>query len=79
MRRKMATEEKRSIIIGIKVKPETRKKIEWIANREATTLSTYLDEWLRDHIETYFKYNHINWDKLPIEEKEIHEIDKKKG
>ncbi|MBQ7769335.1 MAG: hypothetical protein IJ403_10725 [Oscillospiraceae bacterium] len=79
MRRKMTSEEKRSIIIGIKVKPETRYKIEWIANREATKLSTYLDNWLKDHIETYFKYNHIEWDKLTDEEREIQNTKKKGG
>lgn len=69
MRRKLAENEKRSNIIGVKVKPETRQKLEWIAKREATRLSSYIDELLRNHIETYFKYNHIEWDKLPEDEK----------
>ena len=63
MRRKMTETEKRSIIIGIKVKPETRSKIEWIANREATKLSTYLDELLKEHSqqesESIVRANHI--------------------
>ena len=71
MRKKLPVEEKRSIIIGIKVKPETRKKLEWIAKREATSLSTYIDEQLCEHIEKYLKYNHIEWNKIPEEEKEI--------
>lgn len=73
MRKKLSKSEKRSIIIGVKVKPETRSKIEWIANREATKLSTYLDDLVKEHIETYFKYNHIEWEKLTEEEKTMKE------
>lgn len=69
MRKKLAYEEKRSKIIGVKVKPETHAQLEWIAEREAVKLSTYIDEQLRIHIETYFKYNHIDWASLPEEER----------
>lgn len=71
MRKKLAYGEKRSNIIGVKVKPETRLKLEWIARKEATKLSSYIDEQLREHIETYFKYNHIDWDSLSDEERRI--------
>lgn len=69
MRKKLSSEEKRSNIIGIKVKPETRQQLEWIAEREATKLSTYINGLLKDHVETYFKHAHINWDDIPEEEK----------
>ena len=71
MRKKLTPEEKRSNIIGIKVKIETRQQLEWIAKREATRLSTYIDEQLKEHIVTYFKFNHIDWNKLSDEEKGI--------
>ena len=69
MRKKLAEGEKRSKIIGVKVKPETHEQLEWIAKREAVKLSTYIDEQLRLHIETYFKYNHIDWSSLSDEER----------
>lgn len=71
MRKKLPDGEKRSNIIGVKVKPETRQKLEWIADREKTKLSTYIDEQLRIHIETYLKYNHIDWDNMTDEERRI--------
>jgi len=69
MRKKLPATEKRSKIIGVKVKPETREQIEWIAKREVTQLSTYIDSLLQEHIKKYFKYNHIEWKKLTEEER----------
>lgn len=70
MRKKLADGQKRSNIIGVKVKPETRQKLEYIARREATKLSSYIDELLNEHIKDYFSHAHINWDELSQEEKE---------
>lgn len=77
MRRKLPATEKRNNLIGIKVKTETREQLNYIANLEGHTLSTYIDALLREHIRHYFKAHKINWEKLPPEERrgEVREID----
>lgn len=70
MRKKLDEGQKRSNIIGAKVKPDTRKKLEYIAKREATRLSTYIDDLLTKHINDYFSHAHINWDELTPDERE---------
>lgn len=62
MRRKLNAKEKRKHIIGIKVKEEIKEKIEYIAEAEAKTKSTYLNELLEKHINDYFLKNKINWE-----------------
>lgn len=74
MRRKLSHEEKRSNIIGIKVKPETKRKLTYIAKREGTQLSTYVDTELVKLIDQYFRIAHIDWENLPEEEKEGREV-----
>ena len=71
MRRKLPIDEKRSKIIGIKVKDETRQKLQYIADREGHTLSTCIDIILRKQIEEYFELQKIDWDTLPPEEKGV--------
>ena len=73
MRRKLPNDEKRSKIIGIKVKEETRQQLQYIADRDGHTLSTCIDIILRKQIEEYFEIHKINWDSLPAEEKGITE------
>lgn len=73
MRKKLQKSEKRSQIIGIKVKEETRKQLKFIANREATQLSTYIDSLLVKHINEYFSHAHIDWNSLTEAEKERRE------
>ena len=73
MRRKLPIDEKRSKIIGIKVKEETRQKLQYIADRDGHTLSTCIDIILRKQIEEYFEIHKINWDSLPPEEKGVKE------
>lgn len=70
MRKRIPTEEKRSNIIGIKVKTETLKKLKYISKRECKPVSTYIDSILVKQIEEYFSIAHINWDKLTENEKE---------
>lgn len=77
MRKKISEVEKRSKIIGIKVKEETRQKIKFIANRECTQLSTYIDSLLVKHINEYLSHAHINWDTLTEEEKEGREVNER--
>ena len=69
MRHKMGKDEKRSKQIGIKVQIQTRKQLEFIANREATTLSTLIDKILKDYINTYLSIAKISWEKLTPEER----------
>lgn len=70
MRRKLPEHEKRKNIIGIKVKDETRKQLEYIAGKEGHKLSTCIDIILRKQIEEYFELHKIDWENLPEEEKE---------
>ena len=69
MRHKMGKDEKRSKQIGVKVQIQTRKQLEYIANREATTLSTLIDKILKDYINTYLSIAKINWERLTPEER----------
>lgn len=75
MRKKLPHDEKRSNIIGIKVKPETKRKLAYIAKREGTQISTYIDTQLVKHVDQYLQIAHIDWDKLPEDEKEGKEVD----
>lgn len=52
---------KRTSTIGIKVKPITKKKIEFIAEREARPMSTQINIILERYIEDYFKKEGIVW------------------
>lgn len=69
MRRKMEIDEKRSKQIGVKVQIKTRNQLEYIAEREDTTLSTLIDIILKDYINNYFKIAKIDWEKIPPEER----------
>ena len=70
MRRKISEDEKRNKIIGIKVKDETKQKLQYIAKRECMQLSTYIDGLLVKHINEYFSHAHIKWETLSEAEKE---------
>ena len=69
MRKKLDDQTKRNNYIGIKVKQETRKQLNYIANREAAPLSTLINTILNEYIENYFKIAKINWDNLTDNEK----------
>ena len=69
MRKKLTPETKRNKQIGIKVKTNTREKLEYIAEREAKTLSTLINDILENYIENYFYIAKINWDTIPDDEK----------
>lgn len=71
MRPRLNANEKRNCLIGIKVKKETRQKLEFIAAREAHPLSTQIDLILCEYIENYLKISKINWNEYkPDDEKE---------
>ncbi len=69
MRKRLEATEKRSTIIGIKVKQETREKLQYIAEREGMTLSTWINSKLTEEINKYFSYAKIEWEKIPTEER----------
>ena len=71
MRKKLPLDEKRNKIIGIKVKDETRRQLQYIADRDGHTLSTCIDIILRKQIEEYFELHKIDWDALPPDEKGV--------
>ena len=64
MRRKLPEEQKRSNIIGVKVQLQTRKQLEFIAKREAETLSTTIDRILKEYINNYFEIAKIDKNNL---------------
>ena len=67
MRHKMGIDEKRSKQIGIKVQIKTKNQLQYIADREGSTLSTLVDIILKDYINNYFKIAKLDWEKIPLE------------
>lgn len=63
MRKKLTAEDKRSIIIGIKVKPAIKEKLQWLSKRDATQMSTYVNNILERHVEQLTSIYKIDWDK----------------
>lgn len=61
MRQKLKEENKRSTIIGIKVDKATKAKIAYIADRDAKTMSTYINDLLVKHIEEYTRMTKTDW------------------
>lgn len=61
MRKKLNPVDKRGSLIGIKVREETKNKIQFISKREARCMSTQINVILEEFIERYFDENHINW------------------
>lgn len=61
MRQKLKEENKRSTIIGIKVDKSTKAKIAYIADRDAKTMSTYINDLLVKHIEEYTRMTKTDW------------------
>lgn len=70
MRHKLGINEKRSNQIGIKVQIETKKQLNYIAGREGVTLSTLINNILKDYIYSYLKIAKIDWEKIPEDERE---------
>ena len=61
MRPRLSENERRDCLIGIKVKKETRQKLEFIADREARPLSTQIDMILKEYMDNYFRIAKIDW------------------
>lgn len=68
MRKKLDQETKRSKIIGIKVKPETHRKLKYLAEIDAAPVSTYINEILENHISSATKIHKLNWEEILMEE-----------
>ena len=68
--------EKRSIIIGVKVDELTKKKIDYIAEGDGVTTSTYLYNLINERIQQYTQMVKPDWDK---ELAEAEELKKKRG
>lgn len=63
MRRKLNYDEKRSVIIGVKVTPKVRKQIEYLSGREAESISTYIEKLIKQRIDQFTKDTKTDWDK----------------
>lgn len=61
MRKKLDPVDKRGDLIGIKVKKETKDKIQFISGREDRRMSSQINLILEEFIERYFDENNINW------------------
>ena len=61
MRKKLSENEKRNTMIGVKVQAETKRKLEFIAEREDHPMSTQIDIILKNYIKDYFKENNLKW------------------
>ena len=70
MRKKLSTEDKRTEIIGIKVKKDVKEKIKYLSERDITQMSTYINKILETHIEQHTKIHNINWDEIFNEREE---------
>lgn len=68
MRKKLDQETKRSQIIGIKVKPETQRKLKYLSGIDAEPLSTYINKILEEHISSFTKINKLDWNEIFKEE-----------
>lgn len=48
---KKSPEQKRSLMIGVKIDPITKEKIEYLAGRQQEKISTYIYNLIKKHIE----------------------------
>lgn len=69
MRKRLNENDKRSVIIGIKVKKEIKEKIQYLSEVEDIGMSTYINRILESHIEHITKLTPINWKEV-LKEKE---------
>ena len=68
MRKPLSKTEKRGQIIGIKVKNETKEKIQYLSGMEDKPMSTFINDILEKYIDNYTKYHKINWNEIMKEE-----------
>lgn len=70
MRKRLNKDDKRSVIIGVKVKEETKEKIKYLSTIEDIKMSSYINEILEKHIEAKTKIWGINWEDISKEGRE---------
>lgn len=68
MRKKLDPENKRTVIIGIKTKEITKKRIKSISEREGKAMSTQINIILENYIEQYLIDNKLTYKDIDIEE-----------
>lgn len=64
MRKRLNEKEKRSVIIGIKVKKELKDKIQYLSEVDDIGMSSYINKILENHIENITKLTPINWNEI---------------
>ncbi|MBQ9839087.1 MAG: hypothetical protein IJO56_06340 [Oscillospiraceae bacterium] len=70
MRKKLKVEQKRSVIIGIKVKQSTRDKIEYLSEIQDIKMSSYINNIIEEHIDEKIKMFPLDWEEELKEFKE---------
>lgn len=64
MRNKLNPKEKRSVITGIKVKPDVEEKLIYLSEADLTQLSTYINNILENHIKIITNIGKVDGDKV---------------
>lgn len=54
--------EKRQYMIGVKVTKETRKRIEYVADREQRPMSSLINIWIEENLQKYKEKEGIEWE-----------------
>lgn len=64
MRKRLNENDKRSVIIGIKVRPDIKAKIQYLSEAEDEGMSTYINRILENHIRNRTKFENIKWEDI---------------
>lgn len=68
MRPRIEPENKRTVIIGIKTKEITKKRIKWISDRDGRPMSSQINMILEEYIEKYLKDNNLKYEDIETDE-----------
>ena len=71
MRKRLNEDDKRSVIIGIKVKKDIKEKIQYLSEVEDIGMSSYINKIIENHIKNRTKFENIDWETIMTERKEI--------
>lgn len=63
MRPKVSDKERRTIMLGVKVNPITKKQVEYMAKAQAEPVSTFIYNLIQAEIDKYTKITKIDWSK----------------
>lgn len=67
MRPRIEPEDKRTVIIGIKTKEVTKKRIKWISERDGRPMSSQINMILESYIENYLRDHGISYTEIDEE------------